>query len=236
MGMPADSRSATLKPATAPRSVLAEQPVPPLARSPLPGIVTLIYTPSTARGSNLQGTVLPGGLLCDGALTGVLHVQGDYEQQADGTLWVELGGTTPGDGCCVLDATGSAALDGQLVIATVDGFTPEPGDEFEIVSAGTVSGAFSSVTADGRYCVSYAPASVTIALAGFGDITLDCAVDMADYAYFEDCAAGPGVSPNPALPGVTVQDCLDTFDSDADGDVDLKDFARFQLAFTGGNG
>ncbi len=185
---------------------------------------------------NSQGGVFPGGTINDDIVIGILHVQGDYEQQVDGMLEVELGGTTSGDGYCVLNVTGSAVLDGELVITAVNGFTPQPGDVFEIVSAGAVSGEFSSVTADDRYCVSYTPVSVLIALAGFGDITLDCAVDMDDFAYFEDCAAGPNMSPTPTLPGVTVQDCLDAFDGDADGDVDQSDFLRFQAAFTGSNG
>ena len=31
-----------------------------------------------------------------------------------------------------------------------------------------------------------------------------------------------------ANPGVTAQECLDTFDRNSDGDVDLQDFADFQ--------
>ena len=67
-----------------------------------------------------------------------------------------------------------------------------------------------------------------------GDFDNDGDVDLDDYAVLADCLAGPGASPNPSLPGVTPQDCLDAFDFDAaDGDVDAADFSAFQEVFTG---
>ena len=53
-----------------------------------------------------------------------------------------------------------------------------------------------------------------------------------DYLAFEDCLGGPNVVPNPQV-SECVNACLAAFDSDADTDVDLKDFAEFQVAFTG---
>lgn len=68
-----------------------------------------------------------------------------------------------------------------------------------------------------------------------GDADHDGDVDLDDFRVFADCFAGPGVAPNPSLPGVTEQDCLDAFDFDeADGDVDLQDFGMFEHVFTGG--
>ena len=68
-----------------------------------------------------------------------------------------------------------------------------------------------------------------------GDADGDGDVDLDDFRVFADCLAGPGVAPNPSLPGVTEQDCLDAFDFDeADGDVDLQDFGVFEHVFTGG--
>ncbi|MGB2988271.1 MAG: hypothetical protein WBE26_20570 [Phycisphaerae bacterium] len=58
-----------------------------------------------------------------------------------------------------------------------------------------------------------------------GDFDNDGYVGLEDHFYFEVCfsISGPGYSP-----GYDV--CLDAFDADADGDVDLVDFAAFQRA------
>ena len=45
------------------------------------------------------------------------------------------------------------------------------------------------------------------------------------------CMAGPNVLPNPPQ-RTTVQECLDAFDGDMEDDVDLTDFAKFQMAFS----
>ena len=67
-----------------------------------------------------------------------------------------------------------------------------------------------------------------------GDADGDEDVDLADFAVFNSCLAGPDALPAPSLPQVTMGSCLDAFDSDADTDVDLDDFRDFQRAFTGG--
>ena len=65
-----------------------------------------------------------------------------------------------------------------------------------------------------------------------GDYAHDGHVDLGDYAVFPECLFGPGVAPAP-VPPATAGDCLDAFDFDGDGDVDLQDFGRFGQAFTG---
>ncbi len=55
-----------------------------------------------------------------------------------------------------------------------------------------------------------------------GDLDNDGDVDTVDYAMWEDCVEGPGVS---VLPACTIADC------DNDGDVDLADFAPFTVGF-----
>jgi len=59
----------------------------------------------------------------------------------------------------------------------------------------------------------------------FGDFDEDCAVTLNDYELFEVCLwfSGPDEVPPFA-------ECLDVFDFDLDADVDLHDFAAFQLA------
>ena len=65
-----------------------------------------------------------------------------------------------------------------------------------------------------------------------GDIDDDGNVDLDDFTSFADCMAGPDATPDP-MPPTTVGDCLDSFDSDVDDDVDLSDFVDFSRVFTG---
>ncbi len=52
---------------------------------------------------------------------------------------------------------------------------------------------------------------------------------MDDYQFFGDCLAGPEVPPTPT-DAECINLCLDAFDDDADGDVDLEDFSAFRLS------
>ena len=58
----------------------------------------------------------------------------------------------------------------------------------------------------------------------FADWDTDCDVDLDDHDAFASCMTGPDVL---YAPGCEV------FDSDLDDNVDLKDAAALQLAFTG---
>ncbi len=57
-----------------------------------------------------------------------------------------------------------------------------------------------------------------------GDVNGDCRVNLTDYVALAACLQGPGV---PYLPECT------PLDLDPDGDLDLRDFALFQAAFSG---
>jgi|CXWL01.1.fsa_nt_gi hypothetical protein len=65
-----------------------------------------------------------------------------------------------------------------------------------------------------------------------GDANHNRHVELADYASFENCMAGPLVAPDPDPPQ-TSQSCLEEFDQAGANDVDLLDFAVFQTDFTG---
>jgi hypothetical protein len=68
-----------------------------------------------------------------------------------------------------------------------------------------------------------------------GDLDADESVDLDDHSGFAECMAGVGARPDPYLPGVTTceVECLNAFDFDNDQDVDLIDFAEFQVLFGG---
>jgi hypothetical protein len=58
------------------------------------------------------------------------------------------------------------------------------------------------------------------------DIDCDGEINSIDIAGFADCLDGPEMTPD-AAPTYLVGECLDAFDADDDGDVDLRDFDVF---------
>jgi len=70
-------------------------------------------------------------------------------------------------------------------------------------------------------------AVATLALLPFvdGDFNENGVIELFDYAAYEDCSGGP-------FDPLAVTDCA-AFDFDADGDVDLWDFAELQINFEG---
>lgn len=66
-----------------------------------------------------------------------------------------------------------------------------------------------------------------------GNFDGDGLLELSDFAQVAGCLTGPCGSP-PCEPSLYVDPCCAIANSDNDGDVDLKDFAAFQLAFTGG--
>ena len=65
-----------------------------------------------------------------------------------------------------------------------------------------------------------------------GDFDASGEVDLSDYIHLFDCFAGAGSPPSPEITAC-VSTCLQAFDANHDGDIDLQDFAEFQIAFTG---
>ena len=65
-----------------------------------------------------------------------------------------------------------------------------------------------------------------------GDFEDDGDGDLDDYMALADFLAGPDEPPTPAAPEC-VDACLRGFDMNDDGDVDLADFAGFEVVFTG---
>lgn len=93
----------------------------------------------------LSANLVNGGTVSPGASPGIITVDGDYTQQADGILEIQLGGTTAGTGYDQLVVTGTATMNGTLTVSLLDGFMPELGDTFFIIDH---SGEGSSGTGD----------------------------------------------------------------------------------------
>jgi fibronectin-binding autotransporter adhesin len=85
-----------------------------------------------------------GGTLSPGFSPGVLTITGNYTQGSGGTLATDVNGSAPGTGYDRLAVTGTATLAGTLAIS--DGFTPTAGQTFHILTAGSRTGTFGTVT------------------------------------------------------------------------------------------
>jgi len=93
----------------------------------------------------LAANLVSSGTVSPGESPGIITVQGDYAQQSDGVLEIQLGGTTPGTGHDQLVLTGTATMTGTLNVTLIDGYTPQAGDTFFIIDH---SGENSSGTGD----------------------------------------------------------------------------------------
>jgi len=84
----------------------------------------------------------PGGVVRPGGSTGTLTISGDYTQSGNGTLFVEIGGVTPGAQYDQLRVIGTATLGGTLSIDLIGDFIPASTDVFDVVTATTRTGSF----------------------------------------------------------------------------------------------
>jgi Tol biopolymer transport system component len=79
-----------------------------------------------------------------GTSPGILAITGPFPQGAGSTLNVELSGPLPGSGHDQLNVSGAATPDGALTLTT--GYTPTLGDNLLMLSFGSRTGQFASVT------------------------------------------------------------------------------------------
>lgn len=113
-----------------------------------------VYAGGTLGGNGtINAPVTVYGKLAPGNSPGILTIDGDYTQAATGTLEIEVGGLTPGNGPDNHDqvvVSGVAALDGRLEVPIINGFVPNAGDEITFLTAGLgVTGEFNALTAPG---------------------------------------------------------------------------------------
>jgi hypothetical protein len=97
----------------------------------------------------ILGPVINAGRLDvgDDVQPGTFTISGDYLQTSTGTLGVVLGGAGPGGPFSQLVVTGTATLAGVLNVSFLDGFTPQEGDNFTVLSYSTHAGSFDTLTA-----------------------------------------------------------------------------------------
>ena len=104
---------------------------------------TTVNSGTTLGGSGtIAANVTNNGIVAPGNSPGTLSITGNYTQNAEGTLKIELASPTSFDRLAV---TGNMALGGTLEISLINGFTPSSDQTFDILSWGSLAGAFSSV-------------------------------------------------------------------------------------------
>jgi hypothetical protein len=109
---------------------------------------TLTVTDSTLSGNTAGGAgsgIYNTGLF---AVRGLVTIDGDYFQTAGGTFDLVIGGPRAGTDYSQLAVSGLATLGGTVAVHLVNGFQPQPGDLFQVLTAGQVSGTFSQYTLD----------------------------------------------------------------------------------------
>ena len=107
---------------------------------------------------SLEGGILAGQGIIDGELVnnalirpgqspGIIEVDGDYTQENDGILEIEIGGLEPGTEHDQLVVSGFVDLAGQLDVPIIDDYVPDAGSEFVIITAGEeINGNFAAIT------------------------------------------------------------------------------------------
>ena len=91
--------------------------------------------------------------------TGTLSLGGNNYAQGGGDLTIGIAGQGAGQSG-LLALTGAASLNGSLDVVLAQGYVPPVGSQFQILSAGSINGTFSSLTLPPGFLVNYSNTSV----------------------------------------------------------------------------
>ena len=183
----------------------------------------VVKSGATVRGAAAMpgGVVVEaGGLLTPGEEVGTLAI-GEFTLDAGATLALEIGGVAQ-ESFDRLLVSKDATLAGVLDVSLVNDFMPQAGNSFEILTAGSVIGAFADIDLPALspqldWQVAYEASAVrlTIVSTAFSaDFDQDGDVDGDDLARWQSGFGNPGDA--------------STGDSDEDLDVDGDDFLAWQ--------
>ncbi|MBD3236958.1 MAG: hypothetical protein GF330_09660 [Candidatus Eisenbacteria bacterium] len=139
------------------------------------GTLTAATDPVDIQGGRLcgsgtiQNSVVAAGRTDPGASAGELTVTGDFTQTEDGTLWIELAGLNAGQYDHLM-VQGDASLAGRLVVTSIEGYVPQVGDRFTILTCASRTGEFTLETGSPGegllYETTYYPDHIEIEITG----------------------------------------------------------------------
>ncbi len=171
--------------------------------------------------------VASGGVIAPGSSPGRIEIQADLDCSPAASFEMEVGGPAPAVGYDQVAVAGAVTLAGALRVRLLDGYQPPVGSTFDILTASSLSGAFTSVdlprAASGAplFSVSYAPTGVRLTtLSCPADFNADGAVDPDDLSDFITCYFS-----HPPCPQA---------DLNADGAIDPDDLSDYIALFFSG--
>jgi hypothetical protein len=94
----------------------------------------------------ITGTVSSGGEVSPGLQAGILTVNGAFRMVGVGEVNIEVGGPTAGSGYDQLRVLGTATFSGTLNVAVINGYVPNIGDNYPVITYNSRTGAFSAYT------------------------------------------------------------------------------------------
>lgn len=168
---------------------------------------------ATARfdpGTTVNTAVENQGRIELGTGAGDLNLDRGLVLTSTAELEISVGGTQQGQTYDHVEAFDQmVTLAGTLDLELLGGFVPQPGDVFEVLTAGAVTGTFDSIAGSnlpgpGSFVVEYLPDAVLLSvISGLpGDYNNDGQVDAADYTVWRDNLGAPsGTLPNDILVG-----------------------------------
>ncbi len=135
--------------------------------------------------NNATGSIAPG------ISPGILTVGGNFSQQENGTLEIEIGGLAQGTEYDTLAVTGTATVDGTLLVLLIDDFIPSAGQQFTVLtSAGLTAGGLTLTgSASDSFNLVVNGSDVILQSLGSliaGDYNGNGLVDAADYTLWRD--------------------------------------------------
>ena len=186
---------------------------------------TFNFTGGKLRADTFQGSLVnAGGTLAPGSSPGLMTVSGNYTQESNSTLEIELHGLSRGSQYDALVVSGTMTLTGELEV--ILGFSPSEGDSFDILDWGSLAGGGFDIVDlpeldggkawDTSAMYSNGTISVSVAQTYDGDTDRDGDVDADDLAYFESVFGVVGDR---------------HADFNENGRVDLGDFALMRANF-----
>jgi uncharacterized repeat protein (TIGR01451 family) len=140
----------------------------------LNGGALAFVNPAQLNGGTLNGAgsitgdvINSGGNVSPGMSPGTISITGNYTQGAGGTMTIELGGTSAGQ-YDLLNATGTATLDGTLNVSLINSFTPANGDSWQPFTFASRTGDFATknlptfLGTHGSFTSSYTPTALVL--------------------------------------------------------------------------
>ena len=136
-------------------------------------------------GNGIGSVVNTAGRVAPGLSPGILSLSGTFSQASAGTLAIDVGGPVIGVDTDRLAVGGAASVGGKLEVTLPNMFTTTLGTTYDILTASSVTGSFSSST--GRLVnpqiflgIVYLSDRVRLKAANAGDVNLDGIVNIFD--------------------------------------------------------